>query len=260
MPTATISDIEIHYDSTGSGPAVLLIHGLGSSGRDWEYQLPALTGYRVIMPDLRGHGLSAKPKGRYTIAGFAADMAGLMRELGTGPAHIVGLSLGGAIAFQLAVDAPELVRSLTIINSAPDIVPRNWRQRFMISQRLALIRFVGLKRFSVILAGRLFPEAGQAGLRRMFVERFKANRKGPYLSSLRALIGWSVASRLGDIRVPVLVVAADQDYTPVSFKEDYTAKLPKGRLAVVRNSRHATPVDQPEALNRLLVEFLGSMA
>jgi 3-oxoadipate enol-lactonase len=95
-------------------------------------------------------------------------------------------------------------------------------------------------------------------LRRLFVERFAQNRRGPYLSSLRSLIGWSVDSKLGTIQVPTLVVAADQDYTPVAFKEAYAAKLSKARVAVVRNSRHATPVDQPEALNRLLVEFLGA--
>src|SRR5579859_4812705 len=99
MPTAKLDGVDIHYESTGTGPAVLLLHGLGSSGRDWEYQIPSLTGYRVIAPDLRGHGRSSKPGGRYSIAGFAADMAGLLRALGARPAHVVGLSLGGAVAF-----------------------------------------------------------------------------------------------------------------------------------------------------------------
>ncbi|MFX5610710.1 alpha/beta hydrolase, partial [Acinetobacter baumannii] len=97
---------------------VLLLHGLGSSARDWEYQLPALLGrYRLLVPDLRGHGRSGKPRGGYSMAGFAEDCAALLDRLGCGPVHLVGISMGGMIGFQLACDRPDLLRSLTIVNS-----------------------------------------------------------------------------------------------------------------------------------------------
>ncbi|MEZ4456246.1 MAG: alpha/beta fold hydrolase [Gemmatimonadales bacterium] len=95
----------------GTGPAVVLLHGLGSSKADWGPQVAALSaGYRTIAVDLRGHGDSPHPEGRWTLPEFASDVADLLRRLDAAPAHLVGLSLGGMVAFQLLADHPELVR------------------------------------------------------------------------------------------------------------------------------------------------------
>ena len=91
----------LHYEEYGHGAPLLLVHGLGSSTLDWEKQIPALSAhYRVIVPDVRGHGRSDKPRERYSIAGFSADMIALMEHLNLGPTHYVGLSMGGMIGFQ----------------------------------------------------------------------------------------------------------------------------------------------------------------
>ena len=112
----------LHYEEYGHGEPVLLLHGLGSSSLDWEYQIPELAArYRVIVPDARGHGRSDKPNERYSIAGFSADLIALIEHLNLGPAHVVGLSMGGMIGFQLAVDQPQLLKSLCIVNSAPQV-------------------------------------------------------------------------------------------------------------------------------------------
>src|SRR5437762_3199638 len=102
----------LHYEEYGHGDPVLLLHGLGSSSLDWEYQVPELaTRYRVIVPDARGHGRSDKPRGRYSITGFSADLIALIEHLNLKPVHVVGLSMGGMIGFQLAVDQPQLLKS-----------------------------------------------------------------------------------------------------------------------------------------------------
>src|SRR5580693_1022702 len=118
MPTARVNGIEVYYEQAGEGPPVLLLHGLGSSTRDWEYQTPELArAYRVIAVDVRGHGRSSRPPGPYSVSQFAEDAVALLRSLDAAPAHVIGLSMGGMIAFQMAVDHPEAVRSLAIINS-----------------------------------------------------------------------------------------------------------------------------------------------
>jgi len=89
------------------------------------------------------------------------------------------------------------------------------------------------------------------------IERWAENDKRAYLASFRAIMGWSVVERLGEIGCPVLVVAADQDYTPVAFKEAYAANLPHAELAVISDSRHLTPVDRPEQFNEALLAFLS---
>ncbi|HVF40381.1 MAG TPA: alpha/beta hydrolase, partial [Gemmatimonadaceae bacterium] len=120
MPTQRVRDIDVHYEIAGQGEPVLLIHGLGSRSEDWEEQVPAMAEhFRVITYDVRGHGRSSKPAGPYSVAESAADAAALLEALHVGPVHVVGLSMGGMIAFQLMADRPELVKSAVIVNSGP---------------------------------------------------------------------------------------------------------------------------------------------
>jgi len=97
-------------------------------------------------------------------------------------------------------------------------------------------------------------------LRRKIEERWPQNDKHAYLASLDAIIGWGVRERLAAITCPTLVISADRDYTPVSLKEDYVRELPDARLVVIEDSRHATPLDQPERFNQTLLEFIRSHA
>lgn len=258
MPTIRVNDVNLYYEVNGEGQPLAFIHGLGSSGRDWEFQVAEFSKrYMVITLDLRGHGRSDKPAGPYSMAMFAADTAGLLKALGAEAAHVVGLSLGGGVAFQLALDTPALVRTLVIVNSAPELVIRTFKDRLGIWQRFAIVQMLGLPKMAEVLGKRLFPKPEQASLRAMFVERFSQNDKRAYLDTMRAMVGWSVTPRLGALRCPTLVIAADQDYTPVSLKEAYVAKIPNAQLVVIPDSHHATPVEQPEKFNAALLEFLS---
>ena len=258
MPLVQVNGIQLHYEIKGSGAPLVLIHGLGSSSADWEPQIQHFAQhYQVIAPDLRGHARSQQPPGPYSIPLFAADIAALLKALSIESAHITGISLGGAIAFQFALDHPAMVRTLTIVNSGPEMILRTLGQKLMIWQRLAIIRLLGLPRMGKILGQRLFPTPESAAARQGVVERFKANQRAPYLASLRSLIGWSVSERLGHISCPTLVIAADQDYSPVALKEAYVAKMPDARLEVIADSRHAVPMERPEEFNRALGTFLS---
>ena len=118
MPKLAVQDIDLYYEISGQGQPLLFIHGLGSSTRDWERQATFFSRhYQVITFDLRGHGKSDKPPGPYSVELFTADTAGLIESLGIGQTHVVGLSMGGMIAFQLALKASELVSSMVIFLS-----------------------------------------------------------------------------------------------------------------------------------------------
>ena len=109
MPFFDNDDCQLHYEEYGHGAPLLLVHGLGSSTRDWEYQIPELARhYRVIALDMRGHGRSDKPRERYSIQGFAEDVAALIEHLQLPPVHLVGISMGGMVGFQLLAQQPEL--------------------------------------------------------------------------------------------------------------------------------------------------------
>ncbi|HSF81066.1 MAG TPA: alpha/beta hydrolase, partial [Anaerolineales bacterium] len=176
MPEIEVNGIELNYEVSGQGQPIFFIHGLGSAGRDWEYQVDYFAQhYQVITYDVRGHGKSAKPRGPYSVPLFAADAASLIKALKIEPVHVVGISMGGMIAFQLAVSAPELLRSLIIVNSAPELVVKTLAERIQLLQRLLIVRLFGMRQMGQVLSRRLLPKEEHAPLRRLFVQRWAEN-------------------------------------------------------------------------------------
>ena len=261
MPTHSVNGINIYYEIEGQGPPLLFLHGLGSSSRGWAFQRePFAQRFHVILVDARGHGNSDKPPGPYSVAMMAADVAGLLDALETGPVHVVGLSMGGMIGFQLAVDRPDLVRSLVAVNSLPELVPHTLGERLALWQRKLLMRLLSPQRLARALGQRLFPKPEQKELLDAFVEDFMRNDPAAYRAAAHALMGWSVRDRIGQIACPALFVSGDRDYTPPAAKEAYAQEIPNARAAVIPDSGHATPVDQPDAFNEVVLNFLSSIA
>ena len=161
------------------------------------------------------------------------------------------------IALQLAVSAPQCVRSLVIVNSGPELVVRSWRERLQIWQRKLILRILGMRKMGEVLSGRLFPKPEQAALRQGFTLRWAENDPRAYREAFQALIGWSVVEHLGEIRCPVLIIASDADYTPIAQKEAYLARMVQAELVVINDARHAVSVERPEAFNQAVLEFLA---
>jgi 3-oxoadipate enol-lactonase len=212
--------------------------------------------YQVITFDLRGHVQSDKPAGPYDIAMFAADLADLLQTLGIAAAHVVGLSLGGAVAFQFALDYPERVKTLTIVNSAPTMGdPAEARQE--IERRIGIVQHHGMRAMGQALSTNLFPRPEQASLRETFVERWAENDPEAYVEATRSMLGWDVTDRLSALQCPTLVIAADQDYSPVALKETYVKLIPNAQLVVMADAHPAVPMQQPEQFNTVLRRFLA---
>jgi len=261
MPSLSARGAELHFEEAGSGPALVLLHGLGGSSADWSPYVAALRGhFRVITPDVRGGLLSrdvAHPHGPFTIPQLAGDLAALLQSLGALPAHLVGWSMGGMVALQLAADAPAAVASLTVVNSGPDWTPKTPLQHLALRLRGVVTTFVGPGPMAQVLARKLFPAPAQAELRRSYIARMGRNDRAAYAALLAAIVGWSVAERLPSLTMPTLVVASDGDYTSVASKEAWVRRLPDARLVVVPGTRHALPLEAPERLLAVLLDFLG---
>ncbi len=259
MPDIRVDNITLHYETAGQGQPLVFLNGLGMSVRDWEKQVAYFSKiYHVITFDYRGQGSSDKPPGPYSIPLFCADTVHLLRSVNAWPAHLVGLSMGGMIAFQMAVSHPELLRRMVIVNSGPDFTLRTRAQKFEFLKRRLIVRVFGMRVMAEILAKRLFPQKGQGDLRKEMVKRWAQNDKNAYINTVLAFKDWSVLKHLPEIRCPTLVVSADQDYTPVGYKQFYVSKMPDARLAVISDSRHVSPIDQPENFNAIVAEFLTS--
>lgn len=258
---ALLDTVDLAYSESGNGPPLVLLHGLGSGQRDWELQTPAFApAYRVIIPDLRGHGRSPKPRGHYRMSQLAADVALLLMRLEARPAHVLGLSLGGAVAQQLAIDHPELVHSLVLVNTVSRFVTTQWRQRLLGVRRFASVYLEGMDKVADQVADRLFPLLEQAPVRAEAVTRLASNDPAAYRASLWAVVRFDVSFLLDLITCPVLVIAGDRDTTlPLEAKRQLAERLPNARFCVLANSGHASPIDQPEEFNRLVLDFLHSV-
>ena len=260
MPFFDLDDTRLYYETTGTGAPLLFIHGLGSSTRDWYAQVDYFADdYRVITADLRGHGRS-ESSATYSIPRFADDMAALLQHLEAAPANIVGLSLGGMVAFQLAVEHPTLVRRLVIANSRPEVKLESLRDYWRYGSRRLVAQVLGMRTTGRILAHRLFHKPEHGRLRQAFIERWAENDKSAYLQTLDAIVGWSVADRIASISCPTLIIAAEEDYTSFQKNREYANRIPDARLVVIPDARHATPVEEPEAFNETIASFLHPTA
>jgi pimeloyl-ACP methyl ester carboxylesterase len=259
MPVREVNGASIYYECEGRGPPLLMIHGLGSSGDDWAFQRGEFARhFTLIMPDLRGSGRSAKPPGQYSIAQFAADSWALLDALGIGSASILGFSLGGAVAQEMALMRPGCVQKLVLCNALANYrtdTPRKWLEARM---QVALVHLLGLRRTAKLIANRLFPHEDQAPKRQRVVDVVGANPKAAYMATINALIGWSALDRIHAIACPVLILAAEFDYTPLADKRAEAAHFPRAEFVVVEGSRHGTPFDATERFNASVLEFLAS--
>lgn len=257
MPFCTVDDARLYYEEDGQGAPLLFIHGLGSSSRDWFAQVPYFAEhYRVLTLDLRGHGRSERTPGPYHIEQFARDVAVFLRKQDAVPANVVGLSMGGMVAFQVAADAPDLVRSLVVANSSAEAELQTWGDVWFYLSRRTTVQVLGMRPVGHIIANRLFVKSDQDMLRREFIKRWSTNDKQAYLWSVDAIMGWSIFDRLPDIDTPTLLVTSEHDYTPVSEKNRIAAKMPCAELTVVEDARHALPVEKPDTFNGILDNFL----
>jgi len=260
MPDIIINHQHIHFEQAGSGDAILFLHGLGSCGQDWLLQMPVFAErFRAIAPDLPGHGESDKPPGRVRVADLARDVIGLFDALEVSRAHMVGLSLGGCVAQQLALDFPARVRSLTLVNTFARFDMGGPGNALPLALRMAVLGWLGLPAQARFVAARLFPKPEQAPLRQMAAERIAANDPASYQRLLRAIRAFDVTRCLSEITCPTLVIAGDRDTTvPLRAKRLLAARIPGARFELVADSGHATPVDQAGAFNRLVLDFVES--
>jgi 3-oxoadipate enol-lactonase len=256
----------VYYERHGpidpDAPAVLFLHGLGSSATDWAEQIPAFGPCcRMLLVDLPGHYRSALPSGRLTVEGMAADVERLLDHLGEPPLHAIGLSLGACVAIALALRAPARVRSLTLINGFAKLRPSSPDAALRIAIRLVLLATAPMTTVAALVARGMFPKPGQEHLYRAAVASLTRTSRRAYLSSIAALAAFDARADLARVSCPTLIVAGKCDATvALEAKQEIARGIPGARLVVVPDSGHATHYDQAEIFNRMALEFIRSHA
>jgi pimeloyl-ACP methyl ester carboxylesterase len=254
MSRARLNGIEIDYAVSGRGPAVLLSHGYSATRRMWEGQHRPLEGrYQVISWSMRGHGQTESPDdpSKYSAELTVADMEALLRHLGVERAVVGGLSLGGYVSLAFYLAHPEMVRALVICDSGPGY--RNaearaaWNQRA--HERAAELETRGLDALS---------ERGRE-MREAMGDHRSAQGLAHAARGMLAQEGSHVIDGLPAIRVPTLIIVGDQDQPFLAPSEYMAKKIPGARLEVIPGAGHSSNLDQPEAFNRALSDFLDGL-
>lgn len=260
MPRLEVNSIQLYYEDYGSGDPVVCIGGLAGNTRAWKETVDALAArHRVILFDNRGTGQSDQPDGPYSTELFADDTAALMRSLKVGRAHIIGRSLGGAIAQHLHLRHPDLVRSLVLASSFARVQPygdrvfATWRHIVTTSGKPLLARVQSLFFFAPSFFER--QAAVVDATERIFVEN--TQRPEAYVASSLALSHHDTRARLKEIRVPTLVIVGREDLlTAVACSEELAAGIPGARLEVIEDASHFLFLEKPrKSLDRIL-EFI----
>ncbi len=261
MPTARVDDIDIHYLLEGEGDPVMLITGLGGAGRSWGEQIGRFAhGYLTVVPDHRGAGASSHPEDGYTIARLAADMAELLRSLGTGPAHLVGSSTGGAIAQVMALDHRDVVRSISLVSSWAKA--DNWfRHQFAV--RKTTLERDGIAAYAELSALFLYSPAyvrDHYPAVRTWIDNVVNGTRDPAILAKRIdmILDFDETTRLPRIDVPTLVVVGSGDAcTPPHCSRDLASLIPGARLEVLEGG-HLVAAEQPDGFHGVVRRFIDA--
>lgn len=270
----TVHGHEIAYREAGEGPTVLLIHGMAGSSRTWRAVMPLLAERgRVIAPDLLGHGESVSSAGDYSLGGFASMLRDLLAALDVDRATVVGQSLGGGVAMQLAYQHPETVERLVLVSSGGlgrEVSPVLRGFAFPAVEYLGPIVFPGFVRE---LGDKVSRTAMRFGIRApraaemwdAYSSLTDAPHRDAFIRTLRSVIGpggqaVSASDRLAlAALVPTLIVWGDADpIIPVAHAHAAHEAIPGSRLEIFEGVGHFPQAEEPHRLARLIEDFLAT--
>lgn len=263
MPTVRSAGADLFYEDTGTGPAVLLSHSWQCDGRQWP-QVPALAaaGYRVLNMDSRGHGRSGPHRQLFTMWDVADDLVAVLDDADVDRAVLVGLSLGGFAALRAGLRHGPRVRALVLADTSA--APAAWRGRAKVAVlgRLSLTPARSL--VVEVVVRQLFGSTARqnqpelvAQWRQCFLDQDPASM----LAAVRSIMARDdVRARLGEISMPTLVIVGEEDRDPgVLASASLAARVTGARLTVLPNTGHLAAVEQPDAFESALLEFLASL-
>ena len=263
MPTTSIGDADLHYEEAGQGPPLMLVPGLGGQGSFWISQVPAFSReFRTVVHDHRGTGRSTHSRITYSVEQMADDVLRLMDRLQIESAHFVGHSTGGAIGQVIALDHPDRLRSLVL--SATWAGPDPFFRRLFESRRQTLIDS-GIEAY--LRASVLFQATPWwVSHNDEFItdlHRVTAAASAPVevlVSRIDAILRHDRRLRLLEIRVPTLVIVAQDDMiTPRFCSDELASRIPGAKLIVLETGGHYAPVINSEPYNTAVAAFLRTL-
>jgi 3-oxoadipate enol-lactonase len=235
----------------GDGPFVLFLHGIRGNRGNWSAQVDAFSRhYRAAAWDARGYGDSDDYAGALQFEHFSGDVLRVAEHFGVQRMHLVGLSMGGRIARNVALRFPERLRSLTLVSTTPgfDAMPAEDVRRFVTERQSAPTR-ESVRR---LLGSRAEAQAFEA-----LWQSVCAVRDEPYRKTLEASVAQDRGAPIENIRVPTLVVSGDEDSVyPPALARETARRIPEAELAMIEGAGHLVNLEQPRRFNEIVMDFI----
>jgi pimeloyl-ACP methyl ester carboxylesterase len=260
----TSGPVAIAYESQGSGPLVVFLHGIGGNRTNWHGQLERFSDkFCAVTWDARGYGASDDPPQTLKFSDFADDLARLLDHLKAEHAHLVGLSMGGMIIQDFYGHYPERVATLALVDTSPGFATASEEaKRDFLARRLEPLE-KGLTPADIApgLVEVLVAKSAAAAVRAQLHASLSALRKEPYKQALHATVTTDFRPILPKITVPTLVIVGEEDIvTPPSASEFLAKNIPGASLVQIPGAGHLTNIEKPEAFNAALASFLDGHA
>jgi 3-oxoadipate enol-lactonase len=246
--------LRLHYECAGSGPPLLLLHGIGSNSRSFRHQLSGLSAnHMVIAWDAPGYGRSEDPAGPFTLADLADEAVHLLDELAIPEAHVLGVSMGGVIAQLVYHRHPTRVTSLILVDTtAGGTSPER------LQQRLDGIDRLGARKLAEQRAPQLVTAAATRALVVELTEIMAEVRPAGYRYAAIALAETDLQKLLPRIAVPTLVIHGENDtVVPLETGRWLAELVPGAELQVIARAGHVSNQEQPAAFNEAVLAWLG---
>lgn len=262
MPYTEAPGFRMAYETHGSGEALLLINGLGGDRAEWLFQVPAFAArFRVVAFDNRGAGASETPPGPYSTAQMADDAARLLDVLAIDRAHVLGVSLGGMIAQEVALRHPERIRALVLACTAPGgegAVHPAPEALAAFARSPAADREVEIRRALPYLYSERYRRERPAEIEAFVRRRVAAAASvDGHAWQLAAAVGHSAWDRLAKIRAPTLVIAGEDDrLVSAENSRRIAGRIPRAKLVLLPGAPHRFFAESADAFNREVLSFL----
>ncbi len=260
MPYCKVGGTTIHYRIEGDGEALVLIHGVGSDLAAWDGVIAALRGqYRILRADLRGHGESEKTPGPYSLRMFSNDLLALLDHLSFAKTHLVGFSLGGLIAQQVAIEAYDRLLSLALIST---IAGRSEEEKQRVAARVELLETEGAQAHLVAAGERWFSDGFRRANPKVIKKRKQkslCNDPNCYVAAYRVLAENDLVDDLHKITTPTLVITGEFDAGSTPRMSNLIAqRVQHGEAIILPQLKHAVLLEAPTQTAARLEEFFAS--
>lgn len=266
MPNIQINNADIYYEDSAPNdtqkPVMLFAHGLLWSTKVYDKQVAHFAkDYRCIAFDFRGQGQSQITKDGYDMDTLADDAIGLLEALNIDSCHYVGLSMGGFVGQRVAIKRPELLQSLTLIDTSADAEDPNNIPGY--KKLVAAIKWLGMKRVSkkvmpIMFGSTFLADKTRKADNKEWLALLNSNRKEGVVKATTGIIERKgIYDQLDKVTTPTLIIVGDEDVaTPYAKAERMHFAIAGSKLAVIKGSGHTSTVEEPEQVNTVISKFL----